>query len=101
MSDFNANENYRLSKMLPYRQNHPGKAYWHIIGPGAAANKKLMAEYDNYLAHGQRVGKSAPPETWLTRRKDYMKRRYTKTPEGGFAGALGDGSVNRKKLLGR
>ena len=100
--DFNPNEKYRLGKMLPWRENHPGKAYWHIIGDTGAefTNRDLMAQWDNFMAHGQRVGKPKPPKTWLTRRKAMGERRYTKTPEGGFSGALGVAATQKKKLLG-
>jgi len=46
------------------------------------------------------AGQNKPPETWLTRRRGYMGRRYTSTPEGGFSGALGGAAVQRKRLLG-
>ena len=88
--------------MLLWRQNHPGKAYWQIIGDKGAevGNRELMTQWDNFAKHGQRVGKPKAPETWLTRRRDFMKRRFTKTPEGGFSGALGGAAVQKKRLLG-
>lgn len=96
-------ERNRIEKMEEFRTLHPRKAYWQVgRTPSYSAQKakQLMVEWDNYVKHGQRVGKPKPPETWLTRRRAFMARRYSKTPEGGFSGALGGAAVQRKKLLG-
>ena len=102
MADFSANEIYRLDKMRSFRRKHPGSAYWNVIGDKGAEfqNRELMTQWDNFTKYGQRVGKPKPPETWLTKRRGYMRKRYTKTPEGGFSGALGGAAIQKKKLLG-
>ncbi len=60
----------------------------------------IWNQWQNFTEHGQRIGKPKPHETWMTRRKAYMTRRYSGTPEGGFSGALGSGTTRKKKLLG-
>jgi len=62
-------------------------------------DKELWERFQEYKTYGS-SGKPKPPETWLTRRKALMGRRYTGTPAGGFSGVLGGAPVQKKKLLG-
>ena len=69
----------------------------HIrASPDYDKTMQLMKDWENYQEHGTRY----VPETDLTRRKAYMSKRYTGSPSGGFSGALGGASVQKKKLLG-
>ena len=57
---------------------------------------ELIDAYNRYTKTGSRFPE---PKTWVTRKRDFMKKRYTSTPMAGFSGVLGGGST-RKKLLG-
>jgi len=114
--DFSRREMNYINRMARMAHNHPDKDPWTATGkrvswletPEGGGKRQrhymdmpqLWGEWQNYQEHGQRVGEPKPPETWLTRRRGYMGRRYTSTPEGGFSGALGGAAVQRKRLLG-
>lgn len=63
---------------------------------GQSKMNELIGEYDRYTETGSRFPE---PSTWITKRRDFMKKRYTGSPSGGFSGTLGAGGT-KKQLLG-
>ena len=57
----------------------------------------LLRDYELFKKTGSRYPE---PQTRITKRRDYMARRFSTAPAGGFSGALGMGSVRKKSLLG-
>jgi len=93
-------QTYSIYERNPSKRQEYSKP-WNFFDD-KAGGEKLWNEYQNWQLYGQRVGgKPKPPATWLSKRRDYMTRRYSSTPSGGFSGALGGASVQKKQLLGR
>jgi len=91
------------------RESMISGSMWDVAGLSRNERKaklkkahKLWKGFRLAIKTGYRAGFApiTPPETWLTRRKAYMGKRYSGAPRGGFSGALGGGAVQKKKLLG-